>query len=73
MNYSASNHLVAMMEFYLEKWIEWKFKDGGSINGPQKRNQAIVLYDTLIKKNKKIRHPLLLLLDGLINLRKGLA
>ena len=22
MNYSASNHLVAMMEFYLEKWIE---------------------------------------------------
>ena len=73
-NYSAYNRLVTMMEFYLEKWIERKFKDGRNINGLQTRNQALVLYNTLIKKNKiKIRHPLLLLLDGLINLRKGLA
>ena len=41
-----------MMEFYLEKWIERKFKDGGSINGPQTRKQALVLNNTLIKKNK---------------------
>ena len=51
-NYSASNHFVAIMEFYLEKWIEQKFKDGGSINGPHTRNQAVVLYNTLIIKNK---------------------
>ena len=46
-----------MMEFYLEKWIEQKFKDGGSSNDPQTRNQALVLYNTLIKKNK-IKDPL---------------
>ena len=63
-----------MMECYLQKWLEQKFKDGESINGPQTRNQALVLYNTLIKKNKiKIPHPLLLLLDCLINLRKDLA
>ena len=51
-----------------------KIQGWGSINGPQTRNQALVLYNTLIKKKKiKIGHPLLLLLDGLINLRKGLA
>ena len=33
-NYSVSNRLVAMMEFYLEKWIEQKFNDEESINGP---------------------------------------
>ena len=41
-----------MMEFYLEKWIERKFKDMGSINGPQTRNQALALYNKLIKKKK---------------------
>ena len=52
MNYSASSRLVAMMEFYLEKWIERKFKDQESINDPQTRNQALVLYNTFIKKSK---------------------
>ncbi|KAK3895414.1 hypothetical protein Pcinc_000866 [Petrolisthes cinctipes] len=61
-NYSSTNRLIAVMEFHLERWIEGRFKSKGSINGPQIRNQALLLYNAICKK-----------LAGLPNLRKRSA
>ncbi|KAK3883235.1 hypothetical protein Pcinc_012436 [Petrolisthes cinctipes] len=49
-NYSSTNRLIAVMEFHLERWIEGRFKSKGSINGPQIRNQALLLYNEICKK-----------------------
>ncbi|KAK3894001.1 hypothetical protein Pcinc_002209 [Petrolisthes cinctipes] len=51
-NYSSTNRLIAVMEFHLERWIEGRFKSKGSINGPQIRNQALLLYNAICKKKK---------------------
>ncbi|KAK3858664.1 hypothetical protein Pcinc_035170 [Petrolisthes cinctipes] len=54
-NYSSTNRLIAVMEFYLKRWIEGRFKSKGSINGPQIRNQALLLYNAICKK-KNIKY-----------------
>ncbi|KAK3880664.1 hypothetical protein Pcinc_014822 [Petrolisthes cinctipes] len=53
--YSESNRLIAMTEYYVEKWLSRWAKEGASVNGPQVREQARVFYSTIVAK-KKIKH-----------------
>ena len=48
---SQRNQLLAMTEFYLDKWIQRRVKQQAGINGPQIKEHARLLYAARAKKH----------------------
>ena len=55
--YSESIRLIALTEYYIEKWLSRLAKDGAIVNIAQVREQARVLYFTIVAKKKIIYPP----------------
>ena len=48
--YSENNRLIALTEYYVEKWLSRLAKDGVSVNDPMVRKQLSVFYSTILAK-----------------------
>ena len=52
--YSENIRLIALTEYYVEKWLSRLAKDGASVNGPLLRELARIYYSTIVAKKKII-------------------